>query len=286
MSKIPIIFEHNRGFVYNVDDYFKLRTSHRLVCNLIGVPVSKPRDARTFGLPAILSPLELKLAIENGIGVLVDKTVSFRRSPTDTEKTKFQQLVEQQTTELKLPLVEKRLDDFRKHLPQIIKGKRKKLLEKGIKESEINITSESLLIEERRKIETMKIDGLLQIPSECPLAKEFSTVELKLEDGDKLKYQIFKDLWTKQNVFISGGDAFGCDFLLYPGDPLYYHASHMVYILSDPTMKLDVKYLIRCCRLSVVVNKICIFAYENDNGEIKYQTMDWDGNAGNENYAT
>lgn len=99
-----------------------------------------------------------------------------------------------------------------------------------------------------------------------------------------LKYKVFCDFWTR-GYYVTAGDAFGADFMLYPGDPLQYHASHIVILLETPIIQpLD---LIAKVRLSVIVNKICIFAYfgreeeETDTDverEVHYQTVQWEGN--------
>lgn len=93
-------------------------------------------------------------------------------------------------------------------------------------------------------------------------------------DTNSLKYRVFYDLW-RRGKFITPGDAFGADFLVYPGDPLIYHASHIVIIQSTPAIRP--LQLISKLRLSVIVNKSCVFAYERSGGskEIAYQTVSW-----------
>jgi tRNA splicing endonuclease len=88
------------------------------------------------------------------------------------------------------------------------------------------------------------------------------------------KYKVFRDLWLK-GFFISGGDSFGCDFLAYPGDPMFYHASQIVHVIAR-NQQLDPKYVISCVRLSVTVNKKCVFAYVDESNNVTYQTLHWD----------
>lgn len=95
-----------------------------------------------------------------------------------------------------------------------------------------------------------------------------------------LKYRVFKDLWER-GKYITAGDSFGGDFLVYPGDPMYYHASHIVHCVAEtPTPSMTAIRLAACGRLSVVVNKLCVFAYlDAANDSLVYQTMEWQGNA-------
>lgn len=95
---------------------------------------------------------------------------------------------------------------------------------------------------------------------------------------DPFKYRVFCDLWEK-GKWITTGDTFGGDFLIYPGEPLYFHASHIIHVLShEETEAMSTKILNTRCRLSVSVNKFCTFAYENkDTKELCYQTVQWLG---------
>ncbi|XP_055627861.1 uncharacterized protein LOC129769539 isoform X2 [Toxorhynchites rutilus septentrionalis] len=259
MVKISVVRQHDRGFIYNIEDYLELRFTHRII---------------------VLSPYELKLALKKGWIHLVDKR-SLSLPPDDSQQAKIREMIEQQLAEQREPFVEKRLAEFRRHLPKIIEGKRKKLLKTQMIEDNACVDPEQLVNDEKQRIELMEIDKLIQIPLEHPLPGAYSMINDESIEVDALKYRIFEDIWENHNFYISSGDSFGGDFLLYPGDPLYYHASHVVHVLA--THQLDVKYLIRCCRLSVVVNKICIFVYEDEHGKINYQTMEWIGNVDNDN---
>jgi len=92
-------------------------------------------------------------------------------------------------------------------------------------------------------------------------------------DTKSVKYSVFLDLW-RRGKFVTSGEAFGADFLVYPGDPLLYHASHIVIILESPVIRpLE---LICKVRLSVTVKKDCVFAYkQTDESNIFYQTVKW-----------
>ncbi|TMW53755.1 hypothetical protein DOY81_001160 [Sarcophaga bullata] len=103
------------------------------------------------------------------------------------------------------------------------------------------------------------------------------------DSNDSLKYLVFRDLW-RRGKYVTCGDAFGADFLLYPGDPLIYHASHIVILLNSSKIKaLD---MITKVRVSVTVNKLRVFTYLDDESDseknsvkkVIYHTMTWEGN--------
>uniref|UniRef100_A0A182TA15 tRNA-splicing endonuclease subunit Sen34 n=1 Tax=Anopheles maculatus TaxID=74869 RepID=A0A182TA15_9DIPT len=283
MSRIVVRYMHGRGLIFDAEDYLKLRYEHRIVGNLIGIPVSHPRNVNQQGMPAALTSCELKFLLDRQIIQLVDTNGALQRVPSDEEVHTYFLMVERQKSELHMPVIEKRLEAFRKHLPKIIEGKRKKLLKAGVKEEDIHLDAEQLVGEERARIMQDKFDAMVQIPLKYPLSiGELKESSLELSAEESVKYRVFQSLWHRGG-FITTGDAFGCDFLLYPGDPMYFHASHMVHVMQGGMcQKLDAKYLIRVCRLSVVVNKLCILAYIDERtNEVHFETLEWQGNVDN-----
>lgn len=95
---------------------------------------------------------------------------------------------------------------------------------------------------------------------------------------DPFKYRVFCDLWEKGH-WLTFGATFGGDFLVYPGEPLLFHASHIIHVLSDDEAKsMNIRTFITRSRLSVNVNKFCTFAYEDSHTkEVCYQTAQWLG---------
>lgn len=105
------------------------------------------------------------------------------------------------------------------------------------------------------------------------LIETFTTPELS-----ELKYRVFCDLWAR-GKWITSGEKFGGDFLIYPAEPLYFHASHIVHVLNEyKSSQIPINTFITKGRMSIVVNKFCVFAYEDiGTKELKYQTVQWQG---------
>ena len=101
--------------------------------------MSKPRSASSFGLPAVLTPLEIRLALDEGLIELIDKEAHLTRCPSEEAKQQFARLSQKQLDEQRQPVIEKRLREFKQYLPKIIEGKRKKLLKSGVKEEGIDM---------------------------------------------------------------------------------------------------------------------------------------------------
>lgn len=95
---------------------------------------------------------------------------------------------------------------------------------------------------------------------------------------NQLKYRVYRHLHDEGH-WITSGETFGGDFLIYPGDPLYFHASHIIHVLSEnEASSMDSKTLTTRCRMGVGVNKLCIFAFEiPQTKELCFQTIQWKG---------
>ncbi len=89
----------------------------------------------------------------------------------------------------------------------------------------------------------------------------------------KLKYRVFKDLWT-QGYYITSGLKFGGDFLIYKQHPSHTHASYIAMVtpwqqpLNDRIGSL--------CRVSTQVGKqVILCSAMKDSGKLVYLTLDW-----------
>jgi tRNA splicing endonuclease len=86
---------------------------------------------------------------------------------------------------------------------------------------------------------------------------------------DSEKYKVFK-FYTEKGMIARDGMKFGCDFLLYPGDPLYCHSRIMVVVGKE----VDKFRLVQLGRIANDCNKDLVFAF--CQGEIVIEkTVRW-----------
>eukprot|EP00112_Aurelia_sp_Birch-Aquarium-sp1_P014300 Seg308.3 transcript_id=Seg308.3/GoldUCD/mRNA.D3Y31 product="tRNA-splicing endonuclease subunit Sen34" protein_id=Seg308.3/GoldUCD/D3Y31 len=92
---------------------------------------------------------------------------------------------------------------------------------------------------------------------------------------EQFNYAVYKDLWEK-GYFITTGEKFGCDFLVYPGDPSRYH-SYFTVIVIPSTRKITSMELLAYGRLGSGVKKSVVLATVNgtSNHSVKYQSISW-----------
>ncbi|XP_065361271.1 tRNA-splicing endonuclease subunit Sen34 [Calliphora vicina] len=279
-NKIILTLLNGTGYVFEVKDYMTLRKKHHIVGALVGTCTTRGWSANDCTMPVELTPLETRLLLQQNIAVLVSKKQELLREFTDVElalyKEKFDLKVNEQAENLK----DEKLKESERNIEKIMAGKRKKLLKQGIQEKDLQLNPSEILQEIRNSLKFDTKNALLDIPCAHAETHTGHLVHFSIPDCS-LKYLVFRDYWLK-GKYVTCGDAFGADFLIYPGDPLLYHASHIVILLKSSKIKpLD---LVTKVRLSVTVNKLCVFAYfdedvaEGEEPKIVYQSFVWEGN--------
>lgn len=121
-------------FVFNANDYFRLRTEHRITGKLIGIPVSHPRNLLISGLPAVLNELEVNVLLEERLATIEDKT-RLRDMPSKEIKAEYVEYRTFVENEIKMPLIEHKLKETKLKMACIMKGKAEKLAKSGVSEN-------------------------------------------------------------------------------------------------------------------------------------------------------
>ncbi|XP_033161356.1 probable tRNA-splicing endonuclease subunit tsp-4 [Drosophila mauritiana] len=262
------------GFVFNVDDYMELRSKHRIMGAPVGTANTKGWSPNQSTLPVELSKFETQLLLDENIATLVDKSKDLKAKPTAEKLEECKADFESRLLGQEEALKTEKLRETERYMDKILTGKRKKLLKQGKNELAAALTDKDVLTEMSVNFKFDRQNALLEVPCEHPTDHSAQIVTDPIVHTNSLKYRVFKDLW-RRGKYVTSGDAFGADFLVYPGDPMIYHASHIVIVHEQPVIKpLE---LIAKVRLSVIVNKSCVFAYEMENNEekIHYQTVAW-----------
>ncbi|CAH2039632.1 unnamed protein product, partial [Iphiclides podalirius] len=219
---ITLYVDNGVAYVWNVDDWHSLRTKNRICGSLIGSIPSFPRQNDFQGLPMALMSEEAALLVELGICNLC-VTENINEEPSDGEKQFIksleQKILQQQAEAFK----KKKIEQISQKIDIILAGKKQKLLLKGV--TDVNLDKQTLLQEEINKIPNLvPSQSLVHLPTGHyrETVTRMVTIDILqpsvVDQKGSTRYQIFKDLWYKGH-YITCGSKFGCDYLLYPGDP-------------------------------------------------------------------
>ncbi|KAJ9596257.1 hypothetical protein L9F63_027120 [Diploptera punctata] len=184
-------------------------------------------------------------------------------------------------------------------IDKIVEGKRKKLMgvtsnkkkkvdgdaensgRSQTKDSndEIDIDREALLKEELDKIKDIdENNALIQTFTASPWITEKDSEPVQWNypstNAEKLRFKTFKDLWEKGH-YLTPGQKFGADYLVYPGDPIKFHAQFLV-ICIDRDEALAATELVALGRLGTSVRKTVVLAsLTADGNSVMYQSLHW-----------
>nr|XP_046244248.1 tRNA-splicing endonuclease subunit Sen34 [Scatophagus argus]XP_046244249.1 tRNA-splicing endonuclease subunit Sen34 [Scatophagus argus]XP_046244250.1 tRNA-splicing endonuclease subunit Sen34 [Scatophagus argus] len=113
----------------------------------------------------------------------------------------------------------------------------------------------------------------------CPEARAFLQADwpIRGQDGPRCnaRYQVFRDL-RERGFYLTSAGKFGGDFLVYPGDPLRYHA-HFIAVclaLDESVCLLDV---LAVTRLGSNVKKTVLLCSPGPDGGVLYTSLQWSG---------
>ncbi|XP_059187607.1 tRNA-splicing endonuclease subunit Sen34 [Centropristis striata] len=117
--------------------------------------------------------------------------------------------------------------------------------------------------------------------SHCPEARAFLRAVRPIKAQDELRcdtsarYQVFRDL-RGQGFYLTSAGKFGGDFLVYPGDPLRFHAHFIAVCLSEDesVCLLDV---LAVARLGSNVKKTVLLCSPGTDGRVLYTSLQWSG---------
>ncbi|XP_028170199.1 tRNA-splicing endonuclease subunit Sen34 [Ostrinia furnacalis] len=281
---ITLYVNNGVAYVWNSEDWYILRSKHRICGSLIGSVASFPRQNDFNGLPMALMSEEAALLVNNNICELVELP-QLCDKPSESVKKEFteceQRVKEEQTEDLR----KRKIEQMKQKIHLIVAGKKQKLAAKGI--TDVELDHQTLLQEEIDKLPKVAAAHLLvHLPTEHFISTDKKHVSLDMlkpsvvDVEGALRCSVFSDLWRKGH-YITSGSKFGCDYLVYPGDPVRFHASYMVRCIHDHQTAFRPANIVAFGRLSVAVNKMAVFAFCTSNGNVDYQTLQWHDNVVN-----
>ncbi|KAM4743110.1 tRNA-splicing endonuclease subunit Sen34 isoform 1-T2 [Anableps anableps] len=113
--------------------------------------------------------------------------------------------------------------------------------------------------------------------SHCHEARAFLKADwpIREQDSPQARYQVFRDL-RRRGFFLTSAGKFGGDFLVYPGDPLRFHA-HFIAVcltLDESICMLDV---LSVARLGSNVKKTVLLCSPAPDNLVHYTSLQWSG---------
>ncbi|KAL6719235.1 tRNA-splicing endonuclease subunit [Lecanora helva] len=277
---------HNvqRYMLYDIDTITWLRRTHNILGVLIGSLPQIPQQNVFLGLPLELQPEEARLLVDKGLGYVVDDLEWHSedlRTKDAIKVERFKKDLHRQGMDIAKGLQQSKKQRSRKALERI-RGKDPALDEKisnssPMPENETNKSEETLFGDSQPQEPPSTSSNQPKDPDLTPWSIT-PTTSSSLSNPSPPKppsppllppvtpssYALFAHLHS-QNYFISPGLRFGCQFSVYPGDPLRFH-SHFLATSYDWDEEIDLLDLVGGGRLGTGVKKGWLVGGLEDGG--------------------
>ncbi|XP_040181617.1 tRNA-splicing endonuclease subunit Sen34 isoform X2 [Rana temporaria] len=308
-SKIVIHLLEGNAFVWNIEDARKIRETHGLVGKLVGALVRKPQQNSRLGLPLGLLPEETRLLVEIGAATLVrgsfkekehadpsdlpPESTSLSTTVHEEESSKaevetFKNFLQNSYEEQRRLALEEKKRTLESMSESIMKGRSKRKRRHGEQEEESMESSSLGPIKELQNLENTFLFPeeamMVQIPTartnvhskeEVDLCKASLDWPYPGQTKHELRFKVLRDLWQK-GYYLTSGSKFGGDFLVYPGDPMRFHA-HYIAICFPQDEEIPLRDIITAGRLGTNVKKTVLLCSSNEEGLVTYTSLQWSG---------
>ncbi|XP_030751938.1 tRNA-splicing endonuclease subunit Sen34 isoform X1 [Sitophilus oryzae] len=251
---IKLIHINGDILIYDVESWTALRKDYRIIGQIIGSTSFIP------SLPMKLLPEEVLLLLKKNLAIVHEgpsHIINNKSESNEFEESflKAQQVKYRDIRKAQLDVVIDKIVDKRNQ----VGDKRSK---EEIFEEELN---KSCIITRENMLWPIFLEGDTTNYSLVPKEKMFAL-------SSSLKSNVYMDLWEK-GYYITNGEKFGGDFLVYFGDPIAYHAIFIVKCV-DGIANISPIELIAFGRLGVAVKKRAVLATFTE-GKVAYLTINW-----------
>uniref|UniRef100_A0A2R8MJV0 tRNA-splicing endonuclease subunit Sen34 n=1 Tax=Callithrix jacchus TaxID=9483 RepID=A0A2R8MJV0_CALJA len=279
---------NGRSLVWGAEAVQALRERLGVGGRTVGALPRGPRQNSRLGLPLLLMPEEARLLAEIGAVTLVSAPRPDPRHHS-LALTSFKRQQEQSFQEQSALAAEARETRRQELLEKITEGQaaKKQKLEQASGAS----ASQEAAGERPSSSQAGPSNGvaplprsalLVQLATARPRPVKARPLDWRVQSKDwphagrpahELRYSIYRDLWER-GFFLSAAGKFGGDFLVYPGDPLRFHA-HYIAQCWAPEDPIPLQDLVAAGRLGTSVRKTLLLCSPQPDGKVVYTSLQW-----------
>lgn len=286
----PISLIHNRYLLFSIDAVTYIRRVHNIAGVLIGSIPQIPQQNVFLGIPLQLTPEEARLLVEKGAAFVVDDAKVHDeglRGLSESERFRYVSGLKREGARAARMVQSRKEEKTEKALERI--NSRKAVTRSAMiadsresialeEEDEDSLESMFLSAEPNRvssptpsqstETSTSDIPGYAITPTTSypPLPTPKQSLGLPLPNVPS-SYALFAHLHS-HGYFLSPGLRFGCQYLVYPGDPLRFH-SHFLATGMQWDDEIDLLDLVGGGRLGTGVKKGYLI------GGVEREDEDW-----------
>lgn len=270
--------------LWRAADIRKCREEVGVVGNLVGSLTRQPRQNVRLGRPLEILQEEALLLVETG------KATALRHKELSENKESRLKAVELYKARLEQSYEEQRalaLEEKKAVLRRVIDEKQNDHMGNEGAEQAVRERLESLeksFLFPRSALAVQLCTARAGF-SHCPEEHAFLAADLPLpkDKRSETRFRVYKDL-RRKGFYLTAAGKFGGDYLVYPGDPLRFHA-YFIALCLPMDEKLPVCDLLVIARLGSNVKKTVLLCspWDTSDGEketeeeVVYSSLQWSG---------
>jgi len=286
-----------RYLLFDIQIATYLRREHRICGSTIGTLPLSPSQNLFLGVPIEIMSEEAQLLVEQGIGFIIDDARAHDQAlySADTAKRadylakiqrqskQVEHLRAQEKEQSKKRALEKRSKKSTS-LESTRDGSTADILDFDEGENSRNEQAESTTLDETPIVQT---DTPIKVLPNTAMSNSYqvtpatsrlllpsppSTPKPQIKDLPS-SYPLYKHLHNR-GFFMTPGLRFGCQYTVYPGDPLRFH-SHFLAAGTEWDEEIDLMDIVGGGRLGTGVKKGFLLGGANPSGDVRTFSIEW-----------
>nr|XP_057936861.1 tRNA-splicing endonuclease subunit Sen34 [Doryrhamphus excisus] len=271
---IGVSYSDSAPLLWRMEDLRAAR-SHGLVGALLGSLPRTPRQNVRLGRPLLLLPEEERLLVEHNAAAILPP------EPPEAEEAVLRQQVARFEENLLCSFEEQQVLALRDRKAALIRAMRSSHAESASGSEDEDLCGRLEALERGftfpRSALAVQLSTARAGLSHCPEDRALLSAGLTTGQNPQCntRYQVFRDL-RGRGFYLTSAGKFGGDFLVYPGDPLRFHAHFIAVCLSaDESMAL--LDILAVARLGSNVKKTVLLCSPQSSGGVTYSSLQWSG---------
>jgi tRNA-splicing endonuclease subunit Sen34 len=296
---VAISLVGGRYLLFDVKIVTWLRREHRICGTALGTLPIAPSQNLFLGVPIEIMPEEAKLLVERNIGVVVDDARAHAqavRSKDRARRADYLVRIEKQSDQVKQAKDQEKLESKRRGLEkQSKKSSHPSRSTQAAPEDdlldfdevdtprgggdEVQAADEEVVVQDDSPVKVLPLTAtsssyrITPATSRLLLPSPLSTPKSVIEDLPPT-YPLYKHLHDK-GFFMTPGLRFGCQYTVYPGDPLRFH-SHFLAIGTGWDEEINLMDIVGGGRLGTGVKKGFLLGGANPaDGGVRTFSVEW-----------
>ncbi|XP_054650949.1 tRNA-splicing endonuclease subunit Sen34 [Dunckerocampus dactyliophorus] len=260
--------------LWRMEDLRAVR-SYGLVGALLGSLPRTPRQNVRLGRPLLLLPEEEFLLVEHHVAAILPP------GPPDAEEAELRQQVARFEENLRCSFEEQQVLALRDRKSALIRALRSSRAESGSGSDDEDLHGRLEALERGfcfpRSALAVQLSTARAGLSHCAEdhALHLAGVATGQDPRCNTRYQVFRDL-RGRGFYLTSAGKFGGDFLVYPGDPLRFHA-HFIAVCVSADESMALLDVLAVARLGSNVKKTVLLCSPQSSGGVTYSSLQWSG---------